>query len=256
MKILILVLYYNRPILVRRALESVIKANQYHQDWHLLFGDDGSPIPGEPIAREVLHEHLDRVTFVNSGLSFEDKVRGGLVHGRYANEIISKSDADLAITLCDDDALVPTYLRDISRFFEEHPEVMYAWSNIHLYNPLLQSPENVNNVTGRYNEWEGAINPVNKCDCSQVAFRTISFQEHGVRCDDTTFGAEGMPWLKSLDATILQALFDKYGPAPYTGLVAQYKGIHDYQLVWNKRNGIDGLSDYVRKVEQLGGKVF
>jgi len=35
MKFLILMSYYNRPIIVENALNSILRANEHHQDWHL-----------------------------------------------------------------------------------------------------------------------------------------------------------------------------------------------------------------------------
>ena len=109
MKILILCSYYNRPILLRNALNSILRADEYHQDWELAFGDDGSEIPGKPIVEEVLKDHLDHVRCYHSNMKFEDKIENGLILGTMANEAMQDSDADIGFMLCDDDELVPTY---------------------------------------------------------------------------------------------------------------------------------------------------
>ena len=51
MKILILLLYFERPNLVRNALRSVRQADRHHQDWELAVIDDGSRAPALPISR-------------------------------------------------------------------------------------------------------------------------------------------------------------------------------------------------------------
>lgn len=254
MKILILMTYYNRPILVRNALASIRKAAELYQDWILVFGDDNSPIPGEPIVREMLPEYLDRITFINTNMSFNEKIKNGLAHGKYANQFIASCEADVAIILCDDDELVPTYLRDLATFFISRPNVMYCYSKVHIYNPLFQKSQDVDNVTGRYNDHHGPINPANKLDVSQVAFRLDCCKKHGVQFLESTKGTQ--PWIENLDGRFFQALYDKFGPAEPTNLIAQYKGIHDHQLVWHKKNGEEGLAKYIEQVTDLGGKRF
>ena len=76
--ILILSTYYNRPKLVRNTLNSILKANVHHQNWKLIFGDDGSPIPGEPIAREILSDHIDQIEFIRKETTLEEKISNGI----------------------------------------------------------------------------------------------------------------------------------------------------------------------------------
>lgn len=254
MKILILLSYYNRPILVQNALQSIRKAHAHHADWHLVFGDDGSPVPGEPVVREIMSEFADRITFINSNLTFEEKANGGLVLGRFANEVIAASDADIGITLCDDDELCPLYLKQLSDFFVSHPDVMYCYSKIHLYNPLYQRSEDVDNISGRYNRWDGPVNPTNKLDASQVAFRLDCCRRQGVKFPDTTKGA--VPWVENIDGHFFQCLYDKFGPAIPTNFTSQYKGIHDYQLVWHKKKNKEDLKVYMDQIRELGGSKF
>lgn len=255
MKVLILSVYYNRPKLLRRAMESLLEANEFHSDWELVFGDDNSPIPGELIVREVLRGFEDRITCINSNMSLDEKLKNGLAVGRYANEIVLKSDADLVITLCDDDQLRPQYLKEISDYFNTHPDQMYAYSHLSIYNPLVGNPENLQ-VNCLYNTSTSPINPSGKLDSSQVAFRVQAFRE-GVRYPETTrMDNCDMPWVTNPDAYLFQQLFDKYGPCQFTGLIAQYKGIHDYQLVWHKKNNETGLKEYIKQVDKLGGDKF
>lgn len=255
-KITILLPYYNRPLLLRNAITSILESNKYYPYWDLIFGDDGSNIPGRPIVEELLREHLEKVVFVHTGMSFNDKIEKGIVIGGLANEVLNKSTADAAIILGDDDELVPTYLRDLAEFFVNHPDVLYCYSKIHLYNPLIQKSCDVNNVVGKYNQWNGLINPVARVDASQIAWRLSCFHKYGARFSESTKIVPGKPWVMDTDKSLFQSLFEKCGMCHPTGLVAQYKGIHDYQLLWHKNATADSLLEYDKMVRELGGVSF
>ena len=248
--------YYQRPKLVRNALNSILKANEYHQDWELTFGDDGSKIPGAPIVEEILKDHLDKVTIMNSGMSFEEKLNQGITLGRMANEGIVKSNADIAFILCDDDEIYPTYMKELSSFFETNTDVLYCYSKVHLYNPLLQKSDSVDNVTGKYNQWSGPINPVNKVDSSQVAWRLECCKKFGAWFQDSTLFVPEKPWTKDTDKSFFENLYEKCGDCHPSGLIAQYKGIHDYQLLWHKNVPASSLISYEETIQKLGGVEF
>jgi hypothetical protein len=256
MKILILMSYYNRPVLVRAALGSILEADEHHQDWHLLFGDDNSAIPGRPICEEILKDKLDQVTFVNSNMTLEDKLKHGLMLGFFCNETIRQSDADVGIMFCDDDQLYPTYLKNLSEFFTNNPDVLYCYSKIHLYNPLLQKIDGVHNLTGRYNQWSEPINPVNNVDASQVAWRLDCCKKLGAWFADSTLKEDGKPWTRDTDKSFFQNLYEKCGPCYPTGFVGQFKGVHDYQLLWHKNVGEDGLKSYDDMIKESAGVRF
>lgn len=248
--------FFNRPILVRNALQSILKCNEYFENWELAFGDDNSKIPGRPIVENLLSPHLNRVKFYHSSLGFEDKLARGLLLGLMANKAIADSDADFAIILCDDDELVPTYLRDLSQYFTDHPDVLYAYSGIHLYNPLFKKSENVNNVVGNWNKHKGPINPVNKVDASQVAWRLSCCKQYGAWFQESTRSVPGKPWAKDTDKGFFENLYQKCGDVHPTGLIGQYKGTHDYQLLWHKNVPAAQLYSYYKMTEELAGKVF
>lgn len=256
LKILILTAYYNRPIFVRNALNSILEANKHHQNWEYVFGDDGSEIPGRPIVEEVLHEHLHKVSFVESKNTFADKVRDGLLLGRYANDAMKKSDADIALMLCDDDELVPTYLANLSQFFTDNPEAMHCYSKVHLYNPLFQKSKDVNNVTGKFNQWNNPIDPVGKVDASQVAWRLDCCRKKDAWFGDTTRIIDGKPWTSDTDRSLFEQLYKKCGLCYPTGFVGQYKAVHDYQLVWHKDVGAASLWSYDKMYRELAGVMF
>jgi hypothetical protein len=258
MKILILMSYYNRPILVRNALQSILRANEYHQDWELAFGDDASEIPGRPIVEEVLKGHLDKVvTFVRNESTFEDKIREGLVLGKMANKAMAESDADIALILCDDDELHPKYLKKLSDFFTAYPGIMYCYSYVKIFNPLLQKSSDVQGRGGhRFNKWTEPIDPVNKVDASQVAWRLSCCKELDAWFGESTRGVQGKPWVLDTDKSLFKNLYEKCGPCYPTGFVGQFKGVHDYQLLWNKNASSASLWAYDKMCKELGGVEF
>jgi hypothetical protein len=256
MKILILMSYYNRPILVRRALQSILVANEHHKDWELLFGDDSSDIPGKPIVEEIMKDHLDKIVFAHSNMTLDDKIEKGLLLGHYCNEAIKQSDADIGIMFSDDDELHPLYLKNLSEFFTNNPDVLYCWSMIYVFNPLLQKSNESINVNNKYNKHESSINPVNKVDATQVAWRLSCCKERGAWFADTTRFVYSRPWTKDTDKSFFENLHEKCGQCQRTGFVAQYKGVHDYQLLWHKNVGEEGLRAYHKMIKDNAGVRF
>ncbi len=255
-KILILCPYFNRPLLVKNALRSILSANEHHTDWQLIFGDDGSSIPGRPIVEEILKDHLDKVEIVESGRTLSDKLACGLSYGKYVNPFLAASDAEAAIMLCDDDELVPTYLRDLSQFLDAHPETDYCYSNIHLYNPLFEQSASVCNLRHKWNRWQDPISPSGKLDASQVAWRLRCNQVLGVWFPDNSKDDQKMPWRHSADRTFFDLLYEQCGHCQPTNLIAQFKGVHDYQLVWHKNSSPEDLERHVLMCEHLAGVVL
>lgn len=221
----------------------------------MAFGDDGSKIPGRPIVEEVLKDHVDQITFYETGMDFNAKLREGLVLGKMANEVIRSSKADIAIILCDDDLLHPSYLQNLSGFFTQS-SALYCYSWIYLFNPIIQTSPDAVSLTNKYNQWEGPINPVNKVDASQVAWRLSCCKENGAWFADSTKCVPGQPWAKDTDKAFFENLYEKCGTCYPTNFVAQYKGIHDYQLLWHKSLGVDLLEKYHETCQDLGGSEF
>ncbi len=248
--------YYNRPILVKNALNSIIAANKFHQNWQLVFGDDGSSIAGRPIVEDILGDFLTQISFINSNRSIEEKVANGLVLGKYANEIIKSSDADVAFILCDDDEILPDYMFNLSKFFLANPSVMYCYSGVHLYNPILQKSCDVDNVTGKFNQWNIPVEPVGKLDASQVAWRLNCCKEFGAWFAESTNVIKDRPWTSDTDRSFFEQLTLKCGLCVPTGFVGQYKAIHDHQLVWHKNASAESLKNYDQKCKKLAGVVF
>lgn len=216
-KILILLLYYDRPVMVRNALRSVLKADQFYHNWHLAFVDDSSPRSGE----EIVEMLSDRYSYHNTNTSVEDKKRHGSLVGRTLNVIIDESDADLVIMLCDDDELHPQYLAGLDNFFTQNQE-QACYSHVHVYNPLFEDSEHVENLEDQLNCFTERIDPYCKLDASQVAWRrTLNVQF-------------AWPRTKCLDADLYKQIGNLIPEGiPFSGLISQYKGIHPTQLYYH-----------------------
>lgn len=229
MKISILCCYYNRPNIIRLALQSI--RNQQHDDWELIFVDDGSEHAGKPIVEEILHDRLDKVKFFNTENSKEEKeFQGGSLFGMYWTEAMYSSDADIAIMLCDDDALYGQYLSDLSNYYEFHSEVIYSYGHVSIFNPteyddISQIPTN---TSIWLNNHRSTINPYHTVDASQVSWRIKEIREAGIKFP--------FPQTINLDASLYEQLFRQFGGCVYNGMVTQYKGWHKDQLEHHKEN--------------------
>ena len=98
-KFLILLFYYDRPDIVKHALNSLNELE--YENFEIAFIDDGSKHSGKLVAEEILHPAiLNRVTFYNTNDSIEKKIeQGGSVFGKLANDAILNSDAQYALML-------------------------------------------------------------------------------------------------------------------------------------------------------------
>lgn len=227
MKILILLAYYNRPNMIRFALNSI--ANQTHKDWELAFVDDGSDSPGRPIVEEILSKDIDKVKFYNTNNTREHKEsQGGSLLGLYWNEAMVASDADIAIMLCDDDALYVDYLENLNNYYSLNPNVIHSYGHVSIFNPLEYT--SVEGIPVNTDIWLNAhtypINPNCSVDASQVSWRIRPVVDHGARFP--------FPQTINLDATFYEQLHRLIGLCEYNGLITQYKGWHADQLEYHK----------------------
>lgn len=222
MKILILLAYYNRPKMVRLPLESI--RNQSYKNWHLAFVDDGSDIIGRPIVEEILADDLDKVTFYNTGTSrYEKELMGGSIFGSYWNLAMKNSDADIAIMLCDDDALYDDYLEKLAEYYTNNPDVIYSYGHLSVFNPLEHlSLDTVTTNTNFHLNLEGDICPVSSVDASQVSWRLPEINARGIEFP--------YPQTINLDESFYRILFDQLGACKFNGLITQYKGWHTDQM--------------------------
>lgn len=234
MEILILLLYYERPTLVKNALTSI--TNLDYDNWRLAFIDDGSKTPGKPIAEKILKDHLDKVDFYNTGLTIDDKVRrGGSSIGEVMNSILDTTKSEIAIMLCDDDALVPDYFNNLSRWAQKNPTLNYCYSHVILYDPSVETYDQavtthltrrVNSKTHKFSRKRNWFNktqelyPEAKLDASQVAWRTSCNELAKFPTNQTCH----------LDSKFYKAMGEHFGRIKYSGFFGQFKGLHDDTL--------------------------
>lgn len=222
MKIQILLMYYERPNIVKNALNSIKEMN--YEDWELVFLDDGSVVAGEPIVRDILKNSLHKVRFFNTNDILEDKNKRGESHiGLFMNYAIVTSDAEITLILCDDDAITPEYFNNINRFYTENPDKVWAYCHVTGYNPLTQD---FHKVSATPNEWLNRytmpVNPSCALDSSQISWRTRCTKKEGIYLP--------FPLTCGLDADLFLKMQTKYGPCSFLGSVGQYKAIFSDQM--------------------------
>lgn len=224
--ILILLFYYNRPNMVKNALRSIKLVNNYYKNWILAFHDDCSDVPGEPIVREILADELDKIKFYKSEMSRRDKIKLGSPLGKKANEILKEVKTDIAIMLCDDDAIHPDYFVNLNNYFSANMDIKSCYSNVIAYNPMEEPFENALNrdidLKSPLNRFNHPLQGSNLIDASQVAWRTICNIEYDVWFPEYCE--------KNHDAAFYKELNEKCGDTHYTGFISQFKGHHRNQL--------------------------
>jgi hypothetical protein len=97
--------------MVENALSSIIKNNKTHKDWHLAFIDDSLFKTGQAVFEKYMAPFGNQASYWKTDTTAEEKMRAESQIGRFMNEAITASDADIAIMLCDDDELCPDYLQ-------------------------------------------------------------------------------------------------------------------------------------------------
>lgn len=235
-RILILLTYYERQNLVKGFLRSLLAANEHHDNWELAFIDDGSSKPGRPIVERILKDHLHKVKFFNTDMTPDmKKLSGGCYFGRCMNDAIKSTDAGIAIMAGDDDEIYPDYLANLVKFFENNPDVLSCYSNVHVYNPLLEKACNTHNLYSEDPNWKGhtwfgkPIDCAFKVDGIQVSWR--------IRCNKVLGAHFQYPIWINHDAAYFEELNSRCGRSVYTGFIAMFKGRHDGQLIKNIQQG-------------------
>ena len=223
MKILVILVYYDRPNMVRFALDSV--AEQSYRNYSLAIIDDGSAIS----AWDIVHEHyfgkFPSTVLYRTDDSIEDKIaQGGSRHGEQINYAIMDSDADVAILLCDDDAIYPGYLEGLAKYYSDNPSVNYSFGHVQTFNPY--EAEDYNHIVGNpivfLNNHFYPINPYCQVDASQVSWRLDAYREAGIEFPS--------PQTSALDADVYRQMYSAWGPCEFNGLTTQYKGWFEDQM--------------------------
>ncbi len=227
-KILILCTYYERPEMVKDALRSVLACDYYHPDWELAFLDDSSPTPGQPIAEEVLKPRIDKVKFYRTETQREEKIEKGSELGKILNQAMRESDADLCVSLNDDDRFALNYLKNLSDFMEERPGHLSCFSKVHLAFPSAKNRPDLKPLIALltkhcpYNQWEGFIDPYLTVEWCQVAWRLPVIKQHDIWFDECCDANH--------DAFFFKRMTEKLGPCcGNTTFYSQWKTYHSRQ---------------------------
>lgn len=239
LKFLIVLVYYERPQLVLNALQSLNELQ--YDNYEVVFIDDGSINKGEPIVREQCPNIIDKFEFVYIENTIEEKQRqGGSIHGKYMNQAIRGSNADIFLVLCDDDALVSDYLINLNKYYNENPHEQWAYCHLMYYNPNVENYKEAVYDRSQYkhqdvepgvlhNRNTGPICPAYNVDSSQVSFRREVFERNGIWYPHPQTGA--------CDLSVFIPLHHALGDCRYIGSIGQYKGWFDGQLGHLMRSG-------------------
>lgn len=225
LKFLILLFYYERPEIVKDALESI--AASHYKNYEVAFIDDSEDCkPGEGVYRQFLYKEGSSNLYCHTEDTQEAKLaRGGSMFGAAANAIMLASAADVVIPLCDDDRLTPWYLGQLNKFYTNNPEVMYSYCDVITFDPSkedwkdkLTEPASPHFLNANHNPHPGG----NSKDSSQMSFRMTCIKEGGARWV--------APLTACLDFHMWNSLNSLYGPAVWNGVVGQVKAYWAKQL--------------------------
>ena len=221
LKILIVLLYWDRPKMVQNALNSI--REQTYSNWELAFIDDGSEASGEPVVREVLKDHLDKVKFTRTETTWDERFSPGSPIGLHMNDAVMASSADIVIVLCDDDALLPNYCADINTFFTNNPDQVWGYCHVVAFDPSQQDYHTAPLTPWfSYNGHTQPIAPSCAVDSSQVVYRSSCTKEGGMYWI--------YPQTGCLDCNFYEKMVEVYGKCPWMGCVGQYKGVFPDQM--------------------------
>lgn len=207
------------------ALNSIKESTS--DNWVLAFIDDASTTDeGWNLVDNILDGYSNQI--VKYKVSREEKEeKYWTTQARYLNKATREIEADICIQVCDDDAIFPTYIENLSKFFEE-TDFVYGYSHIIPFNPLVETPNT--SFFGRKHSLNFHITPIppeNQLDISQVAWKRVDALEK--ECIFPDYRNE------DLDSRLFRHLFKNFGVCPFMNCVGQYKALHPKQLGYHKR---------------------
>lgn len=237
LKFLIVLVYYKRPQMVLNALHSIKSLN--YDNWHLHFIDDS----GDDSFKDTLMTYgldLTKVTYTPIMDSETQKMQqGGSRHGHYMNEAIKKSDSDVTVILCDDDAIVYGYFEYMDEYYQLNPDVNWSYCKLYFFDPskefYTESKQETSydhpGSTYNLNHHTSPLNPAGCVDSSQITFRTNVFRNTNI--------AYPSPQTRGLDASIFTQIINDFGLCYPNFVYGQYKGAFADQLGNRWRDGLN-----------------
>ena len=226
--------YYRRPIIVANALNSI--KNSTYDNWRLTLIDDS----GDDSFRNIfLNYDLDsnKTNYIPIMMSDDEKsFLGGSVFGKYVNDLIANSDADIFMLICDDDALNHDYLEKLNNYYVSNPNEVWSYCHLNFFNPNYETYlSSIHNPRLPYlnptnlNAFDYPIPPSCRVDSSQVTFRIKSMIEKQIFYPS--------PKTHDHDRAVFEDFYNKWGNCPFNGLIGQCKGWFNDQLGVRIRNG-------------------
>ena len=227
LKFEILLTYYKRPSIVLNALDSILKSS--YDNWHLTFIDDSGDNSFESVINSFGFDS-SKFSYVAIMMSDEEKIKiGDSIHGKYMNDAIINSDADILLPMNDDDALVHDYMEKLNEYYNLNESTVWSYCHLNYYNPYI---ENYTESKPYYSETllnyaylnlnTESLNPYMCKDLSQVTFRIKSLIEKNFLYPH--------PTTHDLDAYMFYDFHNEWGLCPFNGLIGQHKGWHNEQL--------------------------
>ena len=223
--------YFERPNMVINAIRSFQKLK--YEKYEIAIIDDGSV--KHPI-RDILKQYdIKNVKIYETNDTIENKLKRGSIHGSFMNLSMKESDADIALMISDDDALVDGYLEDLNFFYNMNPKAIWSYCHVIAYDPMKEVPCQTlkfrdqkqwnTGATVKLN-WTTPINPFCKLDATQVSWKINE-------------GISSFPekQTKNLDASFYQSMYEKFGNAVFNGCTGVFKGFHSDQLT--NRTGLN-----------------
>ena len=246
LKIQIVLFYYDRPKLVRKmALKTVFESS--YDNWELSIIDDSTDQNSDNVMEKFYEENphffskKDNVKiFKTSDTLEEKKQRGDAIFGKFANDAILSSNADICIMLCDDDGVTKNYFSDLNTFFIENPEANHSYCRIIVYNPVEGGKsersqgewvegnsglnyEKFNHTPDNWLNGRPEITHLhNHCDSSMVSWRKAKAIK-----DTILFN---YPKTANLDSDLYLIMDRKWGNCQFNGIIGQYKAFWKGQL--------------------------
>ncbi len=135
-KVSIILTSYNRPHLLKKAIESVLI--QTMNKWELFIMDDASNKETTEIIRSYLNDK--RIHYINSGVQDEDRHKTT----RYAsliNQAIPLTKGEYLSYLTDDTVYLPNRLQIMTSYLDKHPsiDIVYSSQKVQILNDQLKS---------------------------------------------------------------------------------------------------------------------
>lgn len=236
-KILLIMPYFERPNMVLNALNSF--SNIQYDNYEIVIIDDGSiKFPIHSVLKPEHYSKIKNLKLLYSHDNLENKFKRGSIHGKFMNQAIRDSNADIVVMMSDDDAVLSDYFNKLDQYYSNNKDIFYSYCHVIPFDPFLQKPsiELLNstrsfwntNATTFLNHHE-PLNPYCRVDSTQVSWR----RECNV--DKNIFFPEEQT--KNLDAAFYSQMFQNYGNCCYNGITGVYKGFHIGQL--GNRNGYE-----------------